>query len=102
MTVTAVNCFTPAGIGTMAVTATSSRLLLPGAGYQTVTLTNLGPYAVKVLFGTVTVVVTDATGFLIMPGTTSIPLGVGASTYVAAKTVGGGPFSSELNVSTGA
>lgn len=102
MTVTAVNCFTPAGIGSMAVTAVSSRLALPGAGFQTALLTNHGPYAIRFLLGNSTVVVTDATGITVLPGQAFPPLGTGANTHIAAKTVGGGPFQSEMNITTGA
>jgi hypothetical protein len=101
MTAAAINAFTPGAVGVMSVTATSTRLLMPGSGFQTVLIVNHGPYPVKILLGTSAVIVADATGTVIFPEQ-SLALGVGVNTYIAAKTIGAGPFSSELNISTGA
>jgi len=97
----AITAFTPAAYTEKAVTGTSVATALPGSSNATAQLTNLGPNPVVALLGTSNaVVVTNSTGFIILPGT-QIFVSVGSNTYIAMMTLGGGPSNSRVNITMG-
>jgi hypothetical protein len=95
----AVNFFTPSGYATLSVGSTSSNVAVPGSP-TSILVTNLGPYPVAVLTGaTNAVVVTPATGVIILPNQ-QIYLAPGA--FIAAIALGGGPSKCALYIHAGA
>jgi hypothetical protein len=81
--------FTPTGQAALVANGTSQNVAVPLAGTPTqVLLVNLGLIPVFVVLGTSNAVVaTVATGTPILPGC-SLPLVLGANTYLAAITTG--------------
>src|ERR1700722_6722969 len=97
----ALSGFAPSGAGQISgLPNQSQRVALPGGGGATLVVTNLGPSDAYVLLGTNTVVVTPATGMLVL-ARTSIALTVGAATNIAAIGAAGGQYIANLNLVQG-
>ena len=76
--------FAPSAYGTMAAPSGASvAQAIPGGAGPTLLVTNMGPSPAVVLLGGSTVVVTPATGVMILPNQ-SLALAVASNTYIAA------------------
>lgn len=101
MTVTTPPALTHTASATVTATTTTQRLLLPTTGTPTVVrLTNLGPDSIIVLQGSVSVVVTAATGLCLSPYDGSVYLAV-TGTYIAYMSLGASGFGSNLQIALG-
>lgn len=78
----AVNYFTPTASAEASFTTTTSRIVIPGSSPTVVKVTNLGNFPIAVLLGNSSVVVTVATGLIILPKSAEY-LGVGSNTNIA-------------------
>jgi hypothetical protein len=97
----AIEYFTPAAYGQMAVSSISSNVVIPGTSNPALYLNNGGPYAVAVLLSTSSSqVVTPSTG-IVIPAGASLFLGVGSNTRISAIALGGGPSNCLLNMAAG-
>jgi hypothetical protein len=87
--------FAVSSVVALGATSASSRVAVSGT---TALVTNLGPSPVFLLLGSSSVVATVASGTALLPGA-SLPLTIGANTYLAAITQSG---NASLNIGLGA